>query len=263
MFKKWIAALAGLAVILSAGCMEMTSTTTVKKDGSGTITAKMLMGPQMAQMAAMNTGDDGKPVDMLADLRKELENPSQYGEGVKLVGIKDAKNEAGWTGLEATYSFTDVTKLKLGGKKDGEEGGGGPMMEGPEYKIAFTKGATCKLVMTPEKRDPPAELTAEEKEAEAAAEAQSEQMAGMMAPMLAGMKMQMFLKVDGKVTSTNVDAGNKLDDGILVMEVLMDQVIKDPKNLGKLEKAAKKGEKIEIPGVKMLDPTKEVVVECK
>ena len=262
MFKKWIPALAGLAVILSAGCMEMTSTTTVKKDGTGTITAKMLMGPQMAQMAAMNTGDDGKPVDMLADLRKELENASQYGEGVKLVGIKDAKNEAGWSGLEATYSFEDVTKLKLGGKKDGEEGGG-PMMEGPEYKIAFTKGATCKLVMTPEKRDPPAELTAEEKEAEAAAEAQSEQMAGMMAPMMAGMKMQMFLKVDGKVTSTNVDAGNKLDDGILVMEVLMDQVIKDPKNLGKLEKAAKKGEKIDITGVKMLDPTKEIVVEFK
>ena len=40
MFKKCFAALAGLAVILSAGCMEMTSTTTVKKDGTGTITAK-------------------------------------------------------------------------------------------------------------------------------------------------------------------------------------------------------------------------------
>ena len=262
MFKKWIAALAGLAILLSAGCMEMTSTTTVKKDGSGTIVARMLVGPQMAQMAAGNPGPDGKPVDMLAELRKELEKAEQYGEGVKLEGIKDAKNEAGWTGLEASYSFADVTKLKLGGKKQGEEGGG-PMMEGPEYKIAFTKGDSCKLVLTPEKKAPPAELTAEEKAAEAAAEAQSEQMAGMMAPMLAGMKMQMFLKVEGKVTSSSVDAANKLDDGILIMEVLMDQVIKDPKNLGKLQKAAKTGDKPDVPGVKMVDPAKEIVVEFK
>jgi hypothetical protein len=81
-----------------AGCMQVTTTVDVKKDGSGSVTETLFMSPQFtAMMAGMGGGQMKKnPVD-----RAQYEaRVAEMGEGVTLESVDDVKAADGREGTK-------------------------------------------------------------------------------------------------------------------------------------------------------------------
>ena len=127
-----------LASVALAGCFQITSTLTVRADGSATLRDRVVL----TGLAAVFSDEGG--VDKGA-LRRRA---AALGEGVRLVGV----DEAGDGGHTAVYAVPDVTALRytlpvpdLGG--DGPSAGGEP-----DLTFAFARGtpATLRIVVPEE-----------------------------------------------------------------------------------------------------------------
>jgi hypothetical protein len=139
--------LAALTILLGAASGCVTSDTLVKlnPDGSGTVVQKTLMSTEViSQLTAMMQGfaqqmtgnQQPQQEPKMPELFNEKDARSRalkMGEGVTFVSSRKIKQE-GMEGQEATYAFSDVTKLKLSekpetpsvpGLKTNSSGGGG------------------------------------------------------------------------------------------------------------------------------------------
>lgn len=206
-----------LSAVMFSGCIEVESTVIVKKDGSGFIVESMCFTPQAQQMMegmkgmAEGMGGDANAVqsDPMKPSQDDLnKRAAELGETVKFVSTKEKTTASGAKGYTATYSFTDVTKIKvslennIGDKQAGGPAGGpdGKKKEQPPITFGFTPGATAKLTINlpREEKDPntpPPEITPEMKQ-------QMAMSMGMMGSMLKGMRMRLMVKVEGEITST-------------------------------------------------------------
>lgn len=223
---------AGLAVGLLAGCVDVSSTVHLKPDGSGTVTMEQYMSPQMTGMmesmgamgqAAGATNAPAAKVDALAMFEDTITNEIKgMGEAVTLVKKEACTNALGWKGFKLVCSFKDINKLNLSGMSNMEGQGEGQGEAKPNMSIKFTPGKTAKLVM----KEP--ELPAKPDEAAAAKPEgmDPEAMMQMMAPMMAGMRMRMTIEVEGKIVKTNAKyvEGNR----VILADISMDKVMANP-----------------------------------
>lgn len=225
-----------LAFIASAlsSCMTIDSIITVKTDGSGTIVEKMVLKEAAKKMLEALPG--------VAEGENPMFDEAQYKArakklGVELVGVK--KVEGKDDGVEVTYKFADISKLKYtpseGSMSGGDLGAGEAGIEEPEEEdqpitFAFTPGSPAKLkVKLPDDfHDPKAGA------GEAAGDADELDAAGMvmMAQMFKGMKMRALLRFEKKIVAT--DATISKNNDVILMFMDFDKVMGAPGGLKKL-----------------------------
>ncbi|MBM3162230.1 MAG: hypothetical protein FJZ79_02670 [Chlorobi bacterium] len=106
-----------LAVFLG-GCIRVSTHITVMKNGSGTVTERVLMNtPLLKAIATSSKEGENRAPGSMPD-RKSLEkNAKDMGEGVRLKSVRKYI-EGGFEGYEAKYHFRDITKVRVSGTPD-------------------------------------------------------------------------------------------------------------------------------------------------
>jgi hypothetical protein len=205
-------------------------------------------------------GAEKKPFNIFdeAKLKKEA---AEMGEGVQYVSGEKITAEK-FEGYKATYSFSDINKLKLNPAASGEMLGGEANEEKKKEVITFqlTKGDTSKLVV----KMPPPDPNKKPKQQDNAAEA--EMMMAMMKQVMGGMKASIVIEIEGDIVTTN--ATHSDGKRITIMEMDLDKIIADEKAFKKMTETEPESfeemQKIgnSIPGIK-IDENKELTIEFK
>jgi hypothetical protein len=152
--------MSAVLVLTLGGCINVSRVVTIEKDGSGTIVETTYMGAackeMMQQMAGMG-GGNAKAGEALPPLEEDKYRAAagKMGADVTYVSAKHVKDGKGNTGVEITYAFKDINKLKIGSEpeKPGPPGmGGAPGQPAPAEKqeqvtFTFTKGTPNTLVI--------------------------------------------------------------------------------------------------------------------
>jgi len=109
-----------LAAVLSVGCISFTTTVNVNPDGTGTIVQTTTVSPEIAaQMKQMMAGfasdskDKQKKPKELFSVEDAKSAAATMGEGVSFVKAERIKT-ADAEGIRATYSFGDISKIRIG-----------------------------------------------------------------------------------------------------------------------------------------------------
>lgn len=289
----WWCVLTAVA-LATGGCMENATLVQVNKDGSGTLTYRMYLSEQLtgmmegmaSTMAAMgeSTGQPPPELDPLGEIKQSLQG--QFGPNVTLVSTRDVTNPAGWKGVEAVYEFERISDIQLRQAEAAGPGPGGPMPEqvAAEYAFQFTAGdpATLKLVpaggpassdgdgaVEPDAAAPPAPPAV----APPTLEPELDDMLGgmglqMMAPMLKGMRISMLISVDGEIVETNAKFRSEEHDNVVTLvDVVFDRLLNDPAGAELLQGGEDLDPRtlatLDIPGLRIEDPTKELVIRFK
>lgn len=203
---------------LSTSCLQHYSTISLNKDGSGTITEKMILGDQMVAMM-MQFAEDGD--DPIADMVAQTKDGSQeklkaMGEGVTLKEVK-AVNEGGKKGVAVVYAFEDINKLKYAFGQ-GLSNGEGP--EGEEEKndpISFSYKDGELTILNQFKPDPNDQQEVDEPAAD-------DQNMAMAKQMLRDMRISLALEFPGGIAKTNAEyvEGNVVTIADIKMEALLE-----------------------------------------
>lgn len=235
-----------LAVFGLSGCLDVDKTITVNPDGSGTVVETVLMSKaalaQMKEMAAGFGSKDGADNGLnLADEKKAREEVAKMGEGVTFVSIKKLSNEKG-EGAVTTYSFKDITKLKVDQNPSSAapKMGGGPDEDKSKAEtigFAFTKGSVSQLTikmpqLVNEKDLKDAQAT---KDAAAGEDDNSDMAMEMMKGMFKDMRIGISVVVAGKIEQTNAQFHDA--SRVTIMEMDMNKLLANPEKFKAMSKA--------------------------
>ena len=218
-------------------CLQVESTISLKKDGSGTVTEKLILGQQMAammQMAGAQAGGAGEdPMAQMMDKSKAEARAKKMGEGVELVSLEKI-NKNGQIGVKTTFKFSDINKLKytnssaMGGME-------GMDTKGDDADAPVFKYAGGKLMITQKRPDVKQEdLDAAKKAAEEVEDKElGEQELAMMRGMMKDMRMTMKIQFESGIKKTNASyvEGNT----VTMADIEFAKVLSDPKKLKALQ----------------------------
>lgn len=251
LFRRAGATLLALATaMLLPSCFESQSTVLVKKDGSGTIVIKMILGSQVAEMMKMAEQQGGEVKNPLLDQKQMKAQSKKIGEGVEFVGVEELKFDDGRMGAIATYKFADIRKVKM------EPGEGPPSgQDAPEagskaakqpIQFDFTPGDAPKLTvkMPPMDKEAAKPEPAAEKNAAGdapmnddgepqAVEGKDDPMVQAMTKMFDGMKISMDVIVDGEVTSST--ATHREGSKVTLMSIDVGKMMANPEIARKMK----------------------------
>jgi hypothetical protein len=238
--KRTRYAIAALAALVLAGCIDTNITITVRTDGSGSIERTITVSPQLVElMVGMGVGADADAVqkEILGsdDLGSEA---AAMGTGVTFVSAEPITTEKG-SGHRAIYRFTDVTQLRIDqSPAAGVDLPSSPTDQGGEAEtpeivtFAFTKGTPATLTIMPpqpasaaaqgQAGPPPA--TGEGEEAEEAME--------MIRELYGAMRVRVAVVVQGTITKT--DATHVDGSTITLMDLDFSQILSDESVFRKL-----------------------------
>ncbi|MGD9904271.1 MAG: hypothetical protein AB7U83_12465 [Vicinamibacterales bacterium] len=224
-----------LAAVASTGCLDVATRITVRPDGSGTITQRLLVSTRGLEDALGGLGfkpsgsASRRTPPNAADLRTDA---GRAGEGVALVSVTPTTAPDGFEGAEAVYAFRDIRKLRADEfLMPGPAGGGGDS----RIAVRFTKTpqGTSLLALAFDER--PA------KKASAGAGPGPQDFSDlgdakareMVKTMFRGFKVRLDLEVEGEVVRTVADHV----DGrrITLLAVDMDALFADEQALARLE----------------------------
>lgn len=261
--------LAGMAFFFT-GCIEMHTSITVKKDGSGLVEENIFIGKEIIKMftefaAAFADSTQPQQEFNLFEEDKIKAKTSELGEGVEFVSMKTIKTDEK-EGYTAVYKFKDINKIKVNQDPSDEM----PMAEPAEdsdaadklVKFKFIKGKPNKIIFSlpdEKKKDQPAKddsttMTVEPDTADFE----------NMVKFMKDMKAKVEIKIDGKIVNTN--ATHVDGNTITLFDIDFGQLLSDKEKLEQFKKfnpdsfeEVKKLVK-DIPGIKV-ELNKEVFVE--
>ncbi|MDP8267191.1 MAG: hypothetical protein P9L97_00560 [Candidatus Tenebribacter davisii] len=225
-------------LLLLSGCFQIDRLVRVNKDGSGTIEETVLMSQEFIdQISKMSGSKSEKESDEFAyhnpdNLKKEA---SEMGEGVKYVSSKAMKKD-GRLGYFVTYSFEDVTKIRMDeNPADNMMSTSGMGKDKEKMSFGFKKGKTAELTIKfPAKEEPEEKISREKTKV-------SDEDIKMMKAMYNGMKISVKVEVDGKIVKTNATWKDK--NVITLSEMDFDVIMKDEKVFQKLSDSQKMSDK--------------------
>jgi hypothetical protein len=216
----------------------------VKPDGSGTIEQSIAMKAEAAaQLTAMAStfGDaaekdkDKPPAPPELFSEKDMrEAAAKFGEGVTFVSSQPIKTKD-LTGRVATYSFADITKVRVNQKPPSPKGA--PAEDESKGKaaddVAFTflrhpGGTSVVTVLFPE----PDLSKKKDKDADTESKKPDPTQLAMMKKMLDGLRIEIALEVAGAIVKTNSPyvQGSK----VTLLEMDFAELITNDAVLGKL-----------------------------
>lgn len=226
--------LAAMSLTL-ASCLQVESTITLNKDGSGTVTEDMVFGEQMVamlQMAQAQAGAAGGGQDPMAEMldkKKAEARAKKMGEGVELVSVKKIDAD-GKMGVQTVFKFSDINKLKYSsssamGEMEGvevdEENGGEPSFKYADGKLTIVQ------------KHPEEKAEGDKEDAEAADDEMDEQSMAMMQGMMKDMRMTMKIKLAPGIKKTNATYVD--GDTVTMADIQFGKLLKDPKKLKALQ----------------------------
>lgn len=197
--------------LLLVGCIQVDTTINVKKDGSGTINEKVLMSKAFVNMMkefAAAFDDSSTASDEEFSLFEDdeiISDAKEYGSGVQYVSHSFISNDE-WEGYEAIYSFDDVSKIRVLPDPDSKmamsEGATETEDTSDYYYFKFNKGDVSELII-----DRPeigfSEGTVDADSSEEVTEQNDEELGEEALKMMDGMKINIAVKIDGDISSTN------------------------------------------------------------
>jgi hypothetical protein len=261
------------AGLIMSGCLESNTVVTVEKDGSGTV-EQTVYYPEMDLAAAgfqFGAGDGDaqgfefgdapkKPTaeEELAKTRAQAEKTAaRMGEGVTLQSVDALPPRNGRKGVRIVYAFKDINKLRLSPLPDAQLGGGmqiGDMpaqdfggqvapdgqagepqapaapKENETIRFAFTSVPKPKLtIYTPDVTPPPSGGPAGADDPQAKAMATM-----MMKQMLDGMRLEMHVKLKGRLTDTNATYASRKSNAIGLYRFDFDKLVDNQAAIDKL-----------------------------
>jgi hypothetical protein len=231
------------ACLLFQGCFSIDVTVRLDPDGSGTLVERTQMQKQfleqMKQLAegfSAGSGRAGKTKEIaLGDMFSEEQvskRAASYGPGVALVSARKI-SDATVEGIEAVYSFRDVTQLRLNQKPDSMlpttlPQGQGPAPAGMPQALRFERlpGGNALLTLTI-----PWDKASTREERENRPEAQSvgkppsinEEQLAQVKQMFQGMRISLAVEPQGNLVRTNSPyvSGNR----VTLFEMDMDEIL--------------------------------------
>lgn len=123
MTRLWQLSAITALVILCAGCIESTTTVSLARDGSGTVTETLYEVQSVTRMMSMLRGIGSAlsheslqraDEDPFMDRSRYEARAKRMGEGVTLVSVDRAKKRDGSRGVRAVYAFDHINALSLG-----------------------------------------------------------------------------------------------------------------------------------------------------
>ena len=106
-------ALAATVLLAMSGCFQYATLVELNADGSGKLHLRVLFSKELDSNSS-KSGDKSKTAAMMEKAQQHfVAMTEQLGDGVTFVETKRIESKPGWIGLQATYAFVDVNKLKL------------------------------------------------------------------------------------------------------------------------------------------------------
>lgn len=249
---------------LLAGCLQVDTTINVKKDGSGTINEKILMSKTFINMMkefAMAFQDSSSAEQQFSLFKDDeiIADAREYGTDVKYLSHSFISND-GWEGYEAIYAFDDISKIRIQPDPDSKvamsEGGTETNDGGEYYFFKFKKGDVAELTIDRPEIDFNSESEEDESSGETA-EQNYDELGEEALKMMDGMKINIAVKVDGDIASSNATYADgstitlfqmNLSEMMENKEAFKEFQKEEPKNIGEMKQFMEKfpGMKIEI-----------------
>lgn len=252
------------------GCIEMHTSITVKKDGSGLVEENIFIGKEIIKMftefaAAFADSTQPQQEFNLFEEDKIRAKTSELGEGVEFVSMKTIKTDEK-EGYTAVYKFKDINKIKVNQDPSDEM----PMAEPAEdsdaadklVKFKFIKGKPNKIIFSlPDEKKK--DQSAKDDTTTMTVEPDTADFENMV-KFMKDMKAKVEIKIDGKIVNTN--ATHVDGNTITLFDIDFGQLLSDKEKLEQFKKLnpdsfeeVKKLVK-DIPGIKV-ELNKEVFVE--
>lgn len=222
--------------LLTSACLQVESTISLKKDGSGTVTEELVLGEQMVAMLEMAKAQAGAagggaqdPMAEMLDKAKAEARAKKMGEGVELVSV--SKIDAnGKLGVKTVFKFADINKLKYSSSSAMGE------MEGVEVEeddsAPTFKYADGKLTII--QKNPDAEAGDKDAAGEEADDQMDEQAMAMMQGMMKDMRMTTKIKIESGIKKTN--ATHVDGDTVTMADIQFGKLLADPEKLKVMQK---------------------------
>ena len=235
----------------STGCFQMTTVMKINADGSGTVEHRMLFTTQaLAQLRQFAALGGGRAVDPTSE-QQAREMAAALGPTVTYVSSTPVKTPTG-EGRDAVYAFTDVSQLRVATQPAAPGGvsikAAGVKTDAEALTFSMThdaNGAAVLHVNVPENA-----LV----DAIASNAATLPQQLPVFKSMLAGAHIVLTVEPSGPL----VRASTPYVDGqhVTLLEVDLDQLLKDPDALLARVQAAKTPDEVkaalkDVPGLKM------------
>jgi len=230
-----------LALFALNSCLQVESTITLKKDGSGTVTEDLIFGEQMVQMMQMASAQAGQmggakakdPFAEMLDKKKAAERAKKMGEGVEVVSVTKIDAD-GKLGVRTVFKFADINKLQYetsDAMNMGEQGGPSKKENGDKPTFKYADGKLVISQTLPKGKE--GDAAAKDEKDEGKEDATDDQALAMMQGMMKDMRMTLKMKFEPGIAKTNASYvdGNE----ITIMEIDFGKLVKDPKKLKALQ----------------------------
>lgn len=251
------------ACVASSACFQMTTSVSVKGDGSGTIDHTLLVTKaalaQLRNFGALGGGNRAQPLDLTSEDQARA-MASALGPGVTYVSSTPIDTPLG-QGRHATYAFTDISQVHISQQP---ATGGLPVHAGSatsprgDFTCALTREPNGNAVL---------HIYLPEMNVAALGDAglgnpNAAQQLALVRTLLAGARISIGVEPVGRLVKTS----SPFVDGerVMLLDVNLDQLLANEAVLGKLQGATSPDEVKEaltgVPGLKItLD--REVTIE--
>jgi hypothetical protein len=224
MKKIQLLLLTAVSFVLTS-CLEIKSTVIVNKDGTATIEESMLLGAQLAAMAAAGGGQGDQLKGLSMD--KAEARAKKLGEGVTVKSHEEVKTPDGKIGTKVVFAVADLSKLKyvpFGPEQEGE-----PESASNSEPMTFALSGSSLTITDPEadkKKGGDADKPKKSPEQLARRKACMKALMDMMKPMFVGMRMAVEVKGAGGIASS--DATHFNDGTISYLDIQFDKLMDNP-----------------------------------
>ena len=271
MIKRVLLASILSGLILITACIDSTTTISVRKDGSGTITEVVYMDQSMmAMMEGMmgQMGEKGKENLDLFDIEDFKSKAVRMGAGVTFQSKKEITGKDGSPGVEVIYSFDDIRALNIQAQPENPVGDNMAGMMAAEsgepsddpITFDFIKGSTSTLIINMPK-DEESDIDEEPPETSAEdMEGAGEGMA-MMSQFMQGFRIRIIINLlEGKIKKTNASFVETIDgrDTVTLLDIAMGEILSNEeyaREFGNMEQIKDMNVAMEkmkkIPGLKI------------
>lgn len=195
---------AGLVV----GCVNMSSTFTVRPDGSGTFTEQVTMSPQLAKMMkGMKQAADSTQGSGALFTKEDIEARADTLKGLRLEETEMISGPQG-EGYKAVYSFDNLNDVRHDPKpgevmpdKAKKRGGGGNTSDFlSKVDVSFEPGSPATLTITMPRDTSGGDSFSMDTPGEGPP---SDQQMRMMRKMMSTSGFRLAISVDGEIVETN------------------------------------------------------------
>lgn len=229
-----------LASVLMAGCMNVSTTLTVRPDGSGTVSERVTISPQFARMMqGMQQMGDSTTASEGIFTEDEIRNDAS-SLGMDLQSVQMISGPEG-EGYEAVYGFDDLNEVQFDPSPEdvlpaeaSQQTEDNPFDLLSAVDVSYTPGSPATLTI----RMPRDETTDDASPTEDASSTSTEddepspQERQMLREMMKDSGLRLLVSIDGEVVETN--ATHRSGSTITLMDMDLGQLAEDTSSFNRL-----------------------------